>query len=129
MVKMRVKIPKYNHRENVGHFRRGKARLAPEIKWLTAVDGNEIVGIALNFAVNAEHTIGNLAVLGVRDRWQRRGLGRALLLRSLHLLQERGFQAVGLLVNADNRPNAFALYESAGMQVGWQRFTYSKKFR
>jgi mycothiol synthase len=73
--------------------------------WLIAVDGDEIAGIVLNYFVGSGK-MSNLAVLGVRQRWQRRGLGRGLLLRSLHLLQERGFERVGLLVDAGNRPNA-----------------------
>jgi ribosomal protein S18 acetylase RimI-like enzyme len=57
-----------------------------------------------------------------RRAWRRRGLARALIVRSLHLLRERGLDVAALGVDADNPSGAFGLYESVGFHTT-ERFT------
>jgi ribosomal protein S18 acetylase RimI-like enzyme len=61
-----------------------------------------------------------------RRAWRRRGLARNLIVRSLHLLHERGMEAAVLGVDADNPSGALGLYEAAGFVVterttAWRR--------
>jgi len=57
--------------------------------------------------------------LAVAPAWQRRGLGRALLLAGMHRLRAAGFVGAYLGVDADNVHQARRLYESVGfMEVG-----------
>ena len=49
-----------------------------------------------------------------RRAWRRRGLARALIVRSFHLLRERGMDTAALGVDADNPSGALGLYESFG---------------
>jgi mycothiol synthase len=52
-----------------------------------------------------------------RRAWRRRGLARALIVRSLHLLRARGMEIAALGVDADNPSGALGLYESVGFAV------------
>jgi mycothiol synthase len=102
----------------------------PELM-VVAWDEDEIAGAVLN-AVYAEEN----AELGIsrawldsvftRRAWRRRGLARALIVRSLHLLRDRGYATAALGVDADNPSGAFGLYESAGFRpterfVAWRK--------
>jgi mycothiol synthase len=82
--------------------------------WLLAKDGDEIAGISLLWI---ESNAGWVGILGVRPRWRRRGLGRALLLESFRVIRENGKQSARLGVDAANPTGATRLYENAGMQV------------
>lgn len=93
----------------------------PELM-VVAWDGDEIAGAVIN-AVYADEN----RQLGIsrawldsvftRRRWRRLGLARALVVRSLHLLRQRGHQVAALGVDADNPSGAFGLYESTGFGV------------
>jgi mycothiol synthase len=68
--------------------------------------------------------LGEVYVLGVDPEAQGSGLGRALLVRGLRHLAERGCPAVLLYVDGDN-PSALRLYERAGfapydLDVQWR---------
>lgn len=98
---------------------------APEFDpslFLLAWDGTEIAAGVLNAIYpweNDELGIqrGWLDSVFTRRPWRRRGLARALIVRSLHLLRERGMTSAALGVDADNPLGAFGLYESAGFSV------------
>jgi mycothiol synthase len=98
---------------------------------LVAWDGDEIAGGVLN-AIYAEENEalgtrrGWLDSVFTRRAWRRRGLARCLIVRSLHLLRERGMEIAVLGVDADNPSGAFGLYESAGFApterfIAWRR--------
>ena len=53
--------------------------------------------------------------LAVHPNWQRRGIGRALLLHVFHAFKERGALAVDLKVQTGNLSGAVQLYKSLGM--------------
>ena len=97
----------------------------PTLWWL-AVDGDDIAGFCLCRPYETEPDMGWVASLGVRRRWRRRGIARALLLMSFHEFRRRGFARVGLGVDADSLTGAHLLYESAGMRVARRYDLYEK---
>jgi ribosomal protein S18 acetylase RimI-like enzyme len=62
----------------------------------------------------------------VRRPWRKRGLGRALLVRSLALFRERGMTEVVLGVDTENPSGALHLYESTGFRQLRQHASYRK---
>ena len=107
---------------------------APEFQpdlMVVAWHGEEVAGAVLNAIYpeeNAELGIsrGWLDSVFTRRAWRRRGLARALIVRSLHLLRERGLEVAALGVDADNPSGAFGLYESVGFSpterfISWRR--------
>jgi mycothiol synthase len=98
----------------------------PELQVL-AFDGDEVAGAVLNAIYPEENEAlgvrrGWLDSVFTRRAWRRRGLARALIVRSLHLLRERGLDVAALGVDADNPSGAFGLYESVGFHTT-ERFT------
>lgn len=99
--------------------------------FIVAYDGEEIAGGVLNAIYpeeNAELGLsrGWLDSVFTRRAWRRRGLARALIVRSLHLLRERGLETAALGVDADNPSGALGLYEAVGFRVtekmtAWRR--------
>ena len=90
-------------------------------RMIVAWDGDEIAGAVLNAVYpdeNAELGLqrGWLDSVFTRRAWRRRGLARALIVRSLHLLRDEGLTLAMLGVDADNPSGAFGLYESAGFR-------------
>ncbi|CAG0986709.1 partial Mycothiol acetyltransferase, partial [Anaerolineae bacterium] len=97
----------------------GHYNLRPQMDeslWLVALDGDQIAGICLCRPWGeGEPGLGWVAPLGVRSNWRKKGLGSALLRYGFYRLQERGYTAVGLDVDSENKTNAVGLYEHAGM--------------
>lgn len=99
--------------------------------FIVAYDGDEIAGGVLNAIYpeeNAELGLrrGWLDSVFTRRAWRRRGLARALIIRSLHLLRERGLETAALGVDAGNPSGALGLYEAVGFGVtekmtAWRR--------
>jgi ribosomal protein S18 acetylase RimI-like enzyme len=52
----------------------------------------------------------------VRRPYRQRGLGRALVLRSLEVLRERGMTTASLGVDSENPNAALHLYEACGFE-------------
>ena len=57
---------------------------------------------------------GMVEALGVRRAYRKRGLGRALLMRTVRLLAGQGMTSAVLDVDADSPTGATRLYESVG---------------
>jgi GNAT superfamily N-acetyltransferase len=81
--------------------------------------GNEVAGAVLNVIDDVENGMfdrrqGLLDSVFVRRPYRRRGLGRALVLRSLAVLRDRGMTSARLGVDAENANAALHLYESCG---------------
>lgn len=120
------------HDPSVENYRRWND--SPEFDpplFIVAYDGDEIAGAVLN-AIYAEENEqlgikrGWLDSVFTRRAWRKRGLARALIVRSLHLLRERGMEGAALGVDADNPSGALRLYESVGFGVteratAWRR--------
>jgi GNAT superfamily N-acetyltransferase len=93
--------------------------------YFLARDGDEVAGV---IRCQPEHRgMGWVGALGVRKRWQRRGLGRALLLHALGAFYARGETRVGLGVDTENPNDASRLYESVGMTVQAADVVYEKE--
>ena len=71
-----------------------------------------------------EYTVGEIGVIGTRPTYQGRGLGRALLLRGMHQLKERGATSVFLETEQAETP-ALHLFTSLGFRrvSTWQWMT------
>jgi mycothiol synthase len=91
--------------------------------WLAAWDTarDEVAGVCLS-GIGPEHNErvgrpeGWVQVLAVRRPYRRQGLGRALLLAGLRLLQEAGMEWAMLGVDTENLTGALRLYESVGFE-------------
>jgi len=99
-----------------------------QVAWDTAT--GQVAGVSINSIPAAENAAhgrwrGWVDDLSVRRPYRRRGLGRALLLNSLHALRARGLTEVGLGVDAENPTGALGLYES----VGFKTFQHSVALR
>ncbi|MEX0710165.1 MAG: GNAT family N-acetyltransferase [Chloroflexota bacterium] len=99
--------------------------------FVVAWDGDEIAGGVLNEINEAENIAfgrlqGWLASVFVRRPWRRRGLARALVMRSLAILRERGMTSAGLGVDADNANEALRLYTESGFEVEFRSAAYRK---
>lgn len=95
--------------------------------FVVAFDGDEIAGAVLNAIYPEENEAlgvrrGWLDSVFVRRAWRRRGLATALIIRSLHLLRERGMEVAVLGVDADNPSGALGLYEGVGFRTT-EKFT------
>ncbi|MBI5960051.1 MAG: GNAT family N-acetyltransferase [Chloroflexi bacterium] len=100
--------------------------------WLVAVDQttDQIVGLCLPRAKGIDRPgVGWIDTVGVRADYRQRGLGSALLRHGFRALQGHGFSAAELEVDSENRTNAVALYERAGMRVQKQYSVYRKALR
>ncbi|HEU5439165.1 MAG TPA: GNAT family N-acetyltransferase [Ktedonobacterales bacterium] len=91
--------------------------------WQVAWEGEAIVGQVLPEIARGR---GEIAEVSVGQRWRGKGLARALLLRGIYAVQERGATPIRLHCRADNRFGAPALYESAGFRT-LKRFARYRK--
>ena len=90
------------------------------VAWDTAtgqIAGSSINALAAEESAALGRTRGWVQDLSVRRPFRRRGLGRALLLRSLYALRARGAVEAALGVDADNPTGALGLYESVGFKA------------
>lgn len=94
--------------------------------WFLADDGDELVGVALTRASETEAALGWVRVLGVVPPHRRRGLGEALPRHTFSEFHRRGFERVGLGVDAENPTGAVRLYEAAGMRVSRLNLLYER---
>jgi len=64
--------------------------------------------------------------ISVRRPWRRRGLARALIVRSLHAQKEAGMRESGLWVDSENPSGATRVYEDCGFRVAKRATLYKK---
>jgi mycothiol synthase len=105
-------------------------KFEPEL-FVIAWDGDEIAGGVINEINRAENEAFNrkrgwLASVFVRRPWRRRGLARAMVLRSLEVFRDRGMTSAGLGVDADNPTGALGLYTSTGFEVEFRSTAFRK---
>jgi ribosomal protein S18 acetylase RimI-like enzyme len=75
---------------------------------------------------NASVSVGNFEPVGVHAGYQRRGLGRAVMLEGLRRLQTWGMKAACLGTGQNNTP-AVRLYESVGFHIESQMLVYRRE--
>jgi len=99
--------------------------------WQVAWAGDEVAGMVLNF-IDREYNEEFKRLRGwtdpicVRQPWRKQGLAKALIARSMRLLQEQGMTEAGLGVDAQNPNGALRLYESLGYRETMRFMTYEK---
>lgn len=112
----------------------GDPRLDPSLH-VVAFAGDEVAGAVLNVLENRDSDApggeepeprGMLDAVFVRPPYRRQGLARALILRSLALLKERGMTSANLGVDAENPHAALHLYTSCGFEVGGSSTVWRK---
>jgi len=87
--------------------------------WQTAWDGDRIVGNVQNF-INTEENqlfgkrVGHTEEIWVAQDWQRKGVAKAIISRSLRHLAKLGMTEASLDMNAHNISGALQLYTSLG---------------
>ena len=99
--------------------------------WIVAWDGDEVAGAVMNTVYADDNEAfgrrrGWLDSVFTRRAWRRRGLGAALVARSLVRLREAGMSEAMLGVDSDNPSGALALYERAGFAVHRRSAAYRK---
>lgn len=99
--------------------------------WVVAWDVDEVAGAVMNTIYSSDNEAfgrrrGWLDSVFVRRAWRRRGLGAALVARSLVRLREAGMTEAMLGVDSDNPSGALALYERAGFGVHRRSVAYRK---
>ncbi|HSW43600.1 MAG TPA: GNAT family N-acetyltransferase [Patescibacteria group bacterium] len=80
------------------------------------LDGDEIAGYTVNYVIEPDWEAtgvreGWVGQLGVRRPWRKRGLGTALLVRSMEAFRAAGLEAATLAVDAENPTGALGVYE------------------
>ena len=85
--------------------------------WFVAEADGQLVGVSICRRRENEEGLGWVRILGVLRSHRRRGIGEALLSHSFAEFARRGFERVGLGVDAESPTGAVALYERAGMHV------------
>lgn len=109
--------------DNWAHAFLHRDEVVPELVPLV-VDGDRIVGVALNYHYGADLDVeGWTQQLAVDRGYRGRGLGKALLHESFRRFHEVGYRHAGL--STDSRTGALGLYEHVGMHVrsSFTRFT------
>ncbi len=90
----------------------------PEL-WQVAWDGDEVVSSVMNY-IDQEHNEkyhrkrGWTENISTRREWRRRGIAKALIVRSMHMHKAKGMTEVALGVDTDNPNGALRLYQSLG---------------
>jgi mycothiol synthase len=111
----------------------GEPDQVPEL-WQVAWDGDQVAGhvlVTVNAAANARfgRREGMLDSVAVRQRYRRRGLARALILRALAALHDHGATLATLGVDVDNPNQALGLYTSCGFVVRSRGAAYEKRIQ
>ena len=95
--------------------------------WFVVEQGDDIAGIVIARAAEYEPGLGWIRILGVLPEHRQRGLGQALLRHTFGEFKKRGFDAVGLGVDAENPTGAVRVYERAGMHVERTNLLFEKR--
>jgi ribosomal protein S18 acetylase RimI-like enzyme len=83
---------------------------------------SEVAGVPVGYQISTASALGaHLARLAVREDYQHRGIGRALVVDMLKHVNRRGFDRVTVNTQADNL-NSQHLYNSLGFEPTGQRY-------
>jgi mycothiol synthase len=101
---------------------------------LVAADGEEVVGLCLCLVDEDRiHWLGRkdgyVDTLCVRPSFQRRGVGRALLLSALESLRAAGMVSATLDTDEDNPTQAPRFYRQLGFREAWRWFAYGTELK
>lgn len=110
---------------------RGSKHFQPDL-WQVAWHGEDIVGSVLNYIdqdynEKYDKKRGWTEEITTHREWRRRGIARALIVRSMHMHKALGMKEVGLGVDTDNPNGALKLYQSLGYQKERTWITFRKE--
>ena len=99
--------------------------------WQVAWEGDEVAGMILNTFFEEEDKTFNRKrgwtdPICTRRPWRRRGLARSLLVKSIQMFKEMGFDDTALDVDTGNPNGALKLYESVGYETEKTWISYRK---
>jgi len=99
--------------------------------WQVAWDGDEVVSSVMNFIEHDQNEKFNRKCgwtenISTRREWRRRGIARALIVRSMHMHKAKGMTEVRLGVDTNNPNSALKLYQSLGYEKCKTWITYRK---
>jgi ribosomal protein S18 acetylase RimI-like enzyme len=99
---------------------------------LVVMDGDDVVAFSLNRVKVLENERlkiqrGWIGSLGTRRKYRKRGIGSALIVESMRRFKAKGFDSVGLGVDAENLTGALALYERSGFKAYKTRSMFEKR--
>jgi mycothiol synthase len=102
--------------------------------WQVAWDGDEVVSSVMNYInhdynAQANKSCGWTENISTRREWRRRGIARALIVRSMHMHKALGMTEVALGVDTENPNGALQLYQSLGYQTDRTRVTFRKEIK
>jgi ribosomal protein S18 acetylase RimI-like enzyme len=111
----------------------GSKYFQPDL-WQVAWDGDEVVSSVMNFIDHDYNkkfnkTTGWTENISTRREWRRRGIARALIVRSMHMHKKLGMTEVALGVDTQNPNGALQLYESLGYQQKKTNIAYRKEMK
>ncbi len=90
-----------------------KPKYDPKL-WYIAWDGDQVVGQAIMVIRSGQ---AYLSQLSIRPAWRRKGLARALMIRALRDMRDRGEQMIWTDTFAEYQTRAVDLYRSLGFYV------------
>jgi len=99
--------------------------------WKVAFEGDEVVGMVLNFVnekENAEYNRkrGYTEAICVRRAWRGKGIAKALITESMLMHKANGMTETSHGVDAQNPTGALQLYEGLGYRAYKTAYTYRK---
>lgn len=100
--------------------------------WQIAWDGDQVVGMVLNHIKENENNQcnrkrGYTEDISVRKSWRGRGVAKSLLVRSMKMFRDMGFDSTALGVDSENATGALHLYESVGYKTFRRVAVYRKR--
>ncbi len=119
-----VKLPFDRYLERYRSFRSSPV-YDPELDLMTLSPDGRAASFCLCW-VDPLNKVGLFEPVGTHPDFQRKGLGRAVMLEGMRRLKEHGMHSVILGVDSDN-PGAIKLYESVGFHIIDRQWIYEKK--
>jgi len=109
---------------------KGSKEYNPEL-WQVAWEGDKVVGSVLNYIDHDynrkfNRKCGWTEEISTRKPWRRRGIAKALIIRSMQMHKALGMTQVALGVDTDNPTGALKLYEILGYVKQKTMITYRK---
>ena len=109
---------------------KGSKYFQPEL-WQVAWNGEDVVGSVQNYIdedynQKFKRKRGWTENISTIREYRRRGIAKALIVRSMHMHKAKGMTEVGLGVDTNNTSNALNLYQSLGYKKDKMQMVYRK---